>query len=1543
MAIITEYPESLEEETQRPALFNRSDFPFVQMNDRTFERLVYWIFRQEIANGSWKEEYDHIELMAGIRDGGKDSSLYCNNRLTGVIQCKHSNRNSALTLGLFAEEIIKFGLYCHIYSSDMPIKDRLNYYIVSSCSFKQDCADLIANFHSQFLEHSNLGKWIRKVIKANAALKNLTPSLVEPHLKEILSKFSVIKIDSEALNRYLQNNWQYPTVRAFFTVEKVIDPQGLDPLIHIIKSLASKVDNLANTEQMDAGQVLNAFHDASYPLLNWKSFIDEHKKIHIKRTQVQETINWINTPLPKDQEPVAVLSGDAGAGKTVVLKDLCLDLIKNNIPVIGIKADKFYAEDIIDLEAQLDIRIPLLNAIGVLQKSNKRTVVIIDQLDALSQTLATNRKYLNTYNLLIKKLQRVENVRIICSVRKFDLQYDPELSQLASRSFKTIALSLLTEPELKSVLKDLNISINHLSARLLSTLSVPNHLQVFAGIYNERLSLQGIHDLHDLYDELWKQKISTVNSANGITAEECEELISRIANTMHEEQQISLKQSLLSVKENKVGQYLASNSILVYGAKEVQFFHQTFYDYAYARHFVNNNGNLITYLEQNQQSLHIRSSMKMILAYLRQSNEKLYMELIHSIVFSSSIRFHLKLLTINVLGFNHAPSVKEQDFARRLLMHKQFKVCFLESCRGDVWMSFLIQEGVLDELIFSKPPLLRVSRVIKTLKKYKLFNRIPAKFLPPAPLTDYEGRINLFWSIIHNSLPESRIAISNYFREMQDFDDKEQIVIRLLHYVKTWDSKESYRLLDQYKLTAYKSNFGYDHILEDILPYDLGYALNEYESFIDHFLNSQDLRLPNFTHRVTYLFKKVIEVDQHAAFNFGLKIINKLFERTKFHYWGKLYDCNAYSLYEHSERPNDDHHLFYDESINIAERLAKANDVFFAAFLKDNMDSNSVPVIKLMLYGLIANPSGYSNQAHELIFVLYGQTKFEDDGYLEYLIRSLIKGAYSSWTDDQRHKINEMILKFKPEYELKVHTDRNGKKVHDLKNFGKQQLLYLSSIPYDLMIAQTGLKKKYLELIRKLGKRVVDRKPNSMRFSAVPPPMADGAYQFMSLESWEKSFFRYTTNNIYDDHGGLRLHAETFAKIVQDHPEKFYDFIKKLIIENKVQSDYWIGGLTGLKNAGYDPQQLLSLFTVALKIQLDEINDLYFMRLASYFIEHQIADWPLIYFFGERAIASGNSTRVSDDNPLQGGMNSVRGLAIHNLIRCSYNSNFHEYIFKTLEDIVASEIPNETKAALVYDLAALKDIDLKRTVQIFVITMQGADEKLVQTSLRSLNYLIHDSFPSFIPLLKIWINYELVQDFFGGSLMWCWIRKYKGSTALFFSILKISSKARASAQHAAYENLFDSDKNVRLKCQYVFKKLLNDHSSDVANAFNNMFLHIEDQSFENWLPFLSKYATSSVARLSPEYFLGYLLKKSGVHPKKCLQLVKNYKTYKKPNHSTGPYYQDEPIKIVLNAYNQLLNTGELKSIKKAINLFDEMLTVDYLRTTANAALTLVEN
>jgi hypothetical protein len=67
----------------------------------------------------------------------------------------------------------------------------------------------------------------------------------------------------------------------------------------------------------------------------------------------------------------------------------------------------------------------------------------------------------------------------------------------------------------------------------------------------------------------------------------------------------------------------------------------------------------------------------------------------------------------------------------------------------------------------------------------------------------------------------------------------------------------------------------------------------------------------------------------------------------------------------------------------------------------------------------------------------------------------------------------------------------------------------------------------------------------------------------------------------------------------------------------------------------------------------------------------------------------------------------------------------------------------------------------------------------------------------------------------------------------------------------------------------------------VTKAFFDLFLNIEDQSFENWLPFLSKYANSSVARLSPEYFLGYLLKKAGVHPKKCLQLVKNYKTYKK--------------------------------------------------------------
>src|SRR5690606_5018770 len=120
---------------------------------------------------------------------------------------------------------------------------------------------------------------------------------------------------------------------------------------------------------------------------------------HIERNETTEIVNWVKNDLANNQKNLTVLEGEKGIGKSVILKDVYDKLNELNYIVIGIKSDKYYASSPKELENQLFVNnITFDKIIELINKENRKLVVIIDQLDALSLTLSSNRVYLHTYN-----------------------------------------------------------------------------------------------------------------------------------------------------------------------------------------------------------------------------------------------------------------------------------------------------------------------------------------------------------------------------------------------------------------------------------------------------------------------------------------------------------------------------------------------------------------------------------------------------------------------------------------------------------------------------------------------------------------------------------------------------------------------------------------------------------------------------------------------------------------------------------------------------------------------------------------------------------------------------------------------------------------------------------------------------------------------------------------------------------------------------------------------------------------------------------------
>lgn len=378
-------------------------------------------------------------------------------------------------------------------------------------------------------------------------------------------------------------------------------------------------------------------------------------KIHIERKETAELYDWINRSLKDDESRIALLVGSAGYGKSVVLKDLWDLLNKTNIPVLGIKVDKILnINSLKDIETELNLHKDIFSIFQNLLKSNSKVVLLIDQIDALSQSLSSNRQAINIYDRLIKQLEVLPGIRIIISCRTYDLNYDPLLR--AYKGKKIFRLSLLEHGQVEYVLSNIGIKIKEANLRLKEFLRIPLHLNLFCKVGSNKQFDDNI-TLQKLYDEIWEEYII---SNNGVDCAKIVELLSNVANRMYEQQHIVVDKRFFGAHNKELLYLLHHNLLEESNTNKIQFIHQTFFDYVYARTFIDSGKSVCEWLRNIHQGLFIRSQVKQIFSYLRDLDIVLYIRELKEILLKQEYRFHLKLLLINDLGFYSNPQIQEK-------------------------------------------------------------------------------------------------------------------------------------------------------------------------------------------------------------------------------------------------------------------------------------------------------------------------------------------------------------------------------------------------------------------------------------------------------------------------------------------------------------------------------------------------------------------------------------------------------------------------------------------------------------------------------------------------------------------------------------------------------------------------------------------------------------------------------------------------------------------------------------------------------------------
>lgn len=258
------------------------------------------------------------------------------------------------------------------------------------------------------------------------------------------------------------------------------------------------------------------------------------------------------------------------------------------------------------LTAFCDLSRDVLDCVRVVARSTK-VVLLIDQLDALSELMDLKTDRLTLLLRLINDMKYTQNVHVVCSCRTFERQYDRRLNTIQAED---MVLALPSWDAAAAILAQHGVAAGTWPESFQEMLRVPQYLKLFL----RHLVAQG------------RPRSSR--------------RIRRCSNTCG------------ANRDRPEVEYLVSTGILQYDASRrlISFTHQTLFDLTHARAFVADGQSLARYALARQTGLFVRPKLWSALHYLRGANAEIYKHELQTIWQAEQLRPHLRMLLIDFVG-----------------------------------------------------------------------------------------------------------------------------------------------------------------------------------------------------------------------------------------------------------------------------------------------------------------------------------------------------------------------------------------------------------------------------------------------------------------------------------------------------------------------------------------------------------------------------------------------------------------------------------------------------------------------------------------------------------------------------------------------------------------------------------------------------------------------------------------------------------------------------------------------------------------------------
>ncbi len=366
----------------------------------------------------------------------------------------------------------------------------------------------------------------------------------------------------------------------------------------------------------------------------------------------------------------SVVTGRAGAGKTACVIETVEGLREQGLPVLAFRLDRVLsASSITDLGSRLGLEeSPVLVLAAAADAAGRPGVLIVDQLDAVS-TLSGRSS--GTFDLVERLLQEARGMRarvaihtvVVC--RAFDWQNDHRLRKLLPDSGAQVDVTEFTSDGVESILADGGFDPALFQERQLALLRLAQNLSLFLEGGFDTSSTPAFSTEKALFDKYWDAKRQSVADQIAPAPDQWMAVTKTLCDKMTSTQQLSVSKERLDPVSPDCVSRMTSEGVLTFDGRRYGFGHESFFDYCFARLFVNGSESLVSFLKSSKQHLFHRAQVRQVLAYLRDAERDRYLRELAGLLLEEGIRAHIKDLVFALLAEVRDPDEEEWEIWRR--------------------------------------------------------------------------------------------------------------------------------------------------------------------------------------------------------------------------------------------------------------------------------------------------------------------------------------------------------------------------------------------------------------------------------------------------------------------------------------------------------------------------------------------------------------------------------------------------------------------------------------------------------------------------------------------------------------------------------------------------------------------------------------------------------------------------------------------------------------------------------------------------------------